>query len=84
MTTEPTKPAVVVPRAFPYSFGDKSLSQGRCEATLTERFYNSRCACSTYQGNLGPCKTYEEGPNGRCAYCDHEAGCHQQILEATA
>lgn len=23
-----------------------------------------------------PCSTYEQGMNGRCVYCDHEAKCH--------
>lgn len=50
--------------------------QGLCDTTSTPRFFNPACKCPTYAGNLGPCKTYEEGGNGRCVYCDHEAVCH--------
>jgi hypothetical protein len=51
-------------------------SQGPCETTLTERFANPNCRCLTYEGNLGPCKTFEAGANDRCVYCDHDKGCH--------
>lgn len=51
--------------------------QGRCEMTLTERFANPDCRCPTYDGNLGPCRTFEAGANGRCVYCDHETICHE-------
>src|SRR6266851_3316472 len=50
--------------------------QGLCETTLTERFTNPNCCCPTYSNNLGPCKSYEQGGNGRCVYCDHEEVCH--------
>lgn len=58
----------------------KGRSQGLCETTLTERFENPDCACETYPDNLGPCKTFEEGASGRCAYCDHEAECHRSLV----
>lgn len=51
-------------------------SQGPCETTLTERFENPNCRCDTYEGNLGPCRTFEVGANGLCVFCDHEEGCH--------
>ena len=51
-------------------------SQGLCETTLTERFANPECTCATYESNLGPCKIFEAGANGRCVYCDHEKECH--------
>lgn len=54
----------------------KEKSQGLCDTTQTERFSISDCRCKTYKGNLGPCRTFEKGGNGRCAYCDHEIGCH--------
>jgi hypothetical protein len=54
-------------------------SQGLCETTSTERFFNPWCSCPTYPGNLGPCKTWEMGGNGRCVYCDHEVACHSQL-----
>ncbi|MGH3428565.1 MAG: hypothetical protein ACRDQZ_13520 [Mycobacteriales bacterium] len=38
----------------------------RCETTATPRF-NVGCVCATYKRNLGPCATWEEGSNGRCA-----------------
>lgn len=47
-----------------------------CDTTLTERFVNPNCKCATYEGNLGPCRTFELGASGRCAYCDHEKDCH--------
>jgi hypothetical protein len=53
-----------------------AISQGLCETTNTERFVNPFCQCSTYAGNLGPCKSFEEGRNGRCVYCDHTHECH--------
>lgn len=54
--------------------------QGRCETTLTERFA-VECSCGTYDGNLGPCKTFLEGAEaGRCVYCDHKIECHNKIL----
>jgi hypothetical protein len=59
-----------------------SQSQGRCETTLAERFTNPRCECPTYPGNLGPCRTWEAGMNGRCVYCDHTLRCHQDIQPA--
>ena len=55
--------------------------QGRCETTLTERFDYPDCSCGTYEGNLGPCKTYEEGASGRCVYCEHDIECHHAIAE---
>lgn len=54
-------------------------SQGQCDTTMTERFYNPNCKCPTYPGNLGPCKSFEVGGNGRCPYCDHEKECHDAI-----
>lgn len=54
-------------------------SQGPCETTGTERFENTNCKCPTYMGNLGPCRTFEEGSNGRCVYCDHEIECHREL-----
>jgi len=56
-------------------------NQGRCETTLTERFSNPFCQCNTYVGNLGPCRTFEIGTNGRCVYCDHEPNCHAAVQE---
>jgi hypothetical protein len=55
-------------------------SQGLCETTLTERFQFDDCVCGTYEGNLGPCRTYHPGgrPN-RCVYCDHKGQCHTAI-----
>lgn len=50
-----------------------------CDTTLTERHPVENCQCQTYEGNLGPCKTYEAGVNGRCVYCDHEERCHRQL-----
>ena len=55
-------------------------SQGRCETTLTERFAYRGCQCGTYDGNLGPCKTWESGADPtRCVYCDHTYACHEAI-----
>jgi hypothetical protein len=60
-------------------------SQERCEITLTERYENASCRCTTYDGNLGPCLTYEEGANhGHCVYCDHERACHLELQLAAA
>lgn len=57
--------------------------QGRCETTLTERFENRACQCGTYQGNLGPCKTFLLGADpGRCVYCDHTVECHETLNDA--
>lgn len=57
-------------------------SQGLCETTLTERFEVKDCKCPTYTENLGPCVTFEEGANGRCAYCDHEKACCDRTRDA--
>lgn len=54
-------------------------SQDLCETTLTESFYNPKCACKTYPENLGPCKTFERGAGTQCVYCDHEKICHEKI-----
>lgn len=51
---------------------------------MTERFVNPLCACPTYPGNLGPCKTWERGGNGRCVYCDHTLLCHFQLADSAA
>lgn len=56
------------------------MSQDLCETTLTERFKNPNCKCNTYEGNLGPCKTFEEGQNGNCVYCDHNLECHNMLF----
>ena len=58
-------------------------SQGSCGTTLTERFFNPNCICDTYPDNLGPCKTYVLGGNGRCCYCDHKKSCHDELLNKT-
>ena len=52
------------------------VSQGLCDTTMTERFANPLCKCATYPANLGPCRDFEEGANGRCVYCDHDKICH--------
>jgi hypothetical protein len=57
-------------------------SQGLCETTLTERFTQPTCLCPTYPGNLGPCKGFEAGANGRCVWCDHNADCHRALLRS--
>ena len=63
----------------------KAASQGRCKTTLTERFEYPECRCGTYEGNLGPCKTFEEGAEiGRCVYCDHKIECHEGLLAKLA
>ena len=33
------------------------------------------CECG-HAVELGACKTFEAGMNGRCVYCDHAAACH--------
>lgn len=58
-----------------------STSQGLCETTLTERFAFDDCVCGTYPENMGPCRTFLPGLDGRCAYCDHRLGCHSAIAE---
>ena len=52
---------------------------GVCVTTNTERLAVN-CNCSTYPENLGVCKTWERGGNGRCVYCDHEKDCHRDLL----
>ena len=54
--------------------------QGLCDTTSTPRYANVRCKCSTYPENLGPCRTWEAGGNGRCVYCDHEQDCHLYMI----
>jgi hypothetical protein len=58
------------------NLGDGDGYEGRCETTNTERYANPACACPTYEGNMGPCRTWLAGLNGRCAYCDHLEECH--------
>lgn len=60
-------------------FHNRNKSQGLCDTTLTERFQNKNCVCSTYEANLGPCATFEAGSTNRCVYCDHEWACHHAI-----
>jgi hypothetical protein len=48
----------------------------RCDVTQTLRYAIGKCSCPTYDGNLGPCATWEEGANRRCVYCDHDKDCH--------
>jgi hypothetical protein len=62
--------------------GVNGAPQGRCDTTLTERFAYPGCKCGTYEGNLGPCKTFETGASDRCVYCDHGRECHDAILSA--
>ena len=52
---------------------------GRCETTMTKRFHNPTCRCSTYPTNLGPCEEFEAGKNGACVYCDHDRTCHEEL-----
>ncbi len=56
-----------------------------CDTTMTPRLSRSFCVdmvpvgievCGTYEGNLGPCQSFEEGMNMRCVYCDHAPICH--------
>ena len=48
---------------------------------MTERFEYPGCKCGTYQGNLGPCKTFEVGADAaRCVYCDHTQACHIAVM----
>ena len=55
--------------------------QGACGTTTTPRYWNPECACDTYQGNLGPCLSYDQGHDGTCAACDHDPVCHAQVRE---
>ena len=62
-----------------------TVTQGRCDTTLTERFHNPECQCVTYFGNLGPCMTWNEGSEeNHCVYCDHTLRCHEQLLTLRA
>lgn len=45
-----------------------------------ERLENPNCRCETYEGNLGPCRTFETGMNERCVYCDHFFACHRAAV----
>lgn len=48
-----------------------------CDTTSTERLPKIVCkGCGTYKDNLGPCKTFCQGGNERCSYCDHDLKCH--------
>lgn len=48
-----------------------------CDTTNTTRLSTNACkGCGTYVGNLGPCETFSQGMNERCAYCDHQLECH--------
>lgn len=61
---------------------DQGTPQGRCETTHTERFKNNACRCQTYEGNLGPCKSFLAAADpARCVYCDHNAECHQAVAD---
>ena len=53
--------------------------QGRCETTSTQRFANPECSCKTYDGNLGPCKTFLANAETHCVYCDHDLTCHSRV-----
>ena len=59
----------------------KHYDAGVCDTTMTTR-YETDCDCDTYPENMGVCRTWEAGGNGRCAYCDHEKGCHVITLTA--
>lgn len=38
-----------------------------------------KCECGCCDSpDHGACEGYEQGGNGRCAYCDHAEGCHPQ------
>jgi hypothetical protein len=56
----------------------------RCDVTQTVRYANPNCKCPTYEGNLGPCASHEQGANGRCVYCDHELNCYPTLARPTA
>lgn len=48
-----------------------------CDTTSTKRLSKSACKdCGTYKDNLGPCETFCQGQNEKCAYCDHKLQCH--------
>lgn len=49
-----------------------------CATTLTRRYNVEDCKCDTYEGNLGPCLTWELGASGSCVYCDHSLACHHK------
>lgn len=53
------------------------VSQGQCDTTMTERFVPIDCVCDTYEGNLGPCATFEATTSGKCVYCNHRQACHE-------
>ena len=60
-------------------------AQGPCETTLTPRFEIKDCACGTYEGNLGPCLTWNEGNEvGRCVFCAHGLDCHVKLSKLLA
>lgn len=59
-------------------------AEQRCETTLTIRASKALCVgCGTYPDNLGPCRTWLRGPEGRCTYCDHGPECHLAALAAS-
>ena len=51
----------------------------RCVTTMALRHSNPLCGCETYEGNLGPCETFELGMRGHCVYCDHSLPCHSNV-----
>lgn len=53
-----------------------------CDTMMTMRHPVNNCSCDTYEGNLGPCLTWEPGANGNCAYCDHNWSCHKLVKSA--
>jgi hypothetical protein len=54
-----------------------------CDTTMTPRVARHWCVCVVRTDELGPCRHWEQGANGRCVYCDHEEYCHV-MLEAAA
>lgn len=53
-----------------------------CDTTSTPRVAAHWCMCVDRTDMMGPCLTWEEGSNGRCAYCDHDRYCHQMLKAA--
>ncbi len=48
-----------------------------CDTTGTPRFQSFLDDCD----ELGPCETFEDGPTGRCAYCNHAEICHHKVWD---
>ena len=75
MPKKKRKPAVSLSQRRRYAVMDAAAKRKQMPKEQRMTLELHECESSHVPKDLA-CKSFEEGANGRCVYCDHEKRCH--------